>query len=130
QTAGRGRSGRPWEAPRGTAILCSVLLRPPAERRISQLSLVGGLAGAEAVEGVAAERATIKWPNDVLVGGRKIVGVLAEASGEAVVLGIGINVHQVDSELPHDTKVPAGSLAGDVEIRRAELLADLLARLE
>lgn len=130
QTAGRGRSGRAWKAPRGAAILCSVLLRPPAERRISQLALVGGLAGAEAIEHAAGERATIKWPNDVLVGGRKIVGVLAEASGEAVVLGVGINVRQADSELPRGTKVPAGSLASHTGVRRAELLAELLARLE
>lgn len=132
QTAGRGRLGRTWTAPRGTAILCSVLLEPPPERPLAQLSLVGGLAVAETVEAATGAAAGIKWPNDVLLGGRKVAGVLAEAAGGAVVLGIGLNVNQTVDELPSDARVTAGSLltAGGEPRERAPLLARLLLALE
>ena len=132
QTAGRGRIGRTWEAPAGTAILCSLLLRPPAGRRAAELSLLGGLAAAEAVEHATGLAAQIKWPNDVMLNRRKVGGVLAETAGDAVVLGIGLNVNQSREELPTGARVPAGSLYATDSIRRerAPLLADLLARLE
>jgi BirA family biotin operon repressor/biotin-[acetyl-CoA-carboxylase] ligase len=132
QVAGRGRLGRAWHAPRGTAVLCSLLLAPPAERRISELSLVAGLAVAETVEAATTLAAGIKWPNDVLVDGAKVAGVLAEAAGGTVVLGIGLNVNQAREQLPADTRLPAGSLlaADGVRRERAPVLADLLARLE
>jgi BirA family biotin operon repressor/biotin-[acetyl-CoA-carboxylase] ligase len=132
QTAGRGRLGRRWTAPPGTAIQVSVLLRPPAGAPIQQLSLVGGLAVAEAVEEALQLSAQIKWPNDVMVNRRKLAGVLAEAREGIVVLGIGVNVNQTRTELPADARVPAASLRSvdDVERDRAPLLADLLARLE
>jgi BirA family biotin operon repressor/biotin-[acetyl-CoA-carboxylase] ligase len=132
QTAGRGRLGRTWAAPAGTAILCSTLLRPPPGRRIAELSLVGGIAVADTVELALGLAAQIKWPNDVMVNRTKVAGVLAEARDGAVVLGIGINVNQTRAELPPDARVPAGSLRttdGDVR-ERAPLLADLLAHLE
>ena len=132
QTAGRGRLGRIWSAPAGTAILCSILLRPPAERRIAELSLVGGIAAADAVELALGLAAQIKWPNDVMVNRYKVAGVLAEARDGAVVLGIGVNVNQTRDDLPPDARVPAGSLRTVDGVRRdrAELLAELLARLE
>ncbi len=132
QTAGRGRLGRAWEAPPGTAILCSVLLRPPGNRRAAELSLVGGLAAAEAIEDTTGLAAQIKWPNDVMLNRRKVAGLLAETAGGAVVLGIGINVGQDRGELPQHTKVPAGSLYTATALRhdRAPILAGLLARLE
>ena len=132
QVAGRGRLGRAWHAPRGTAILCSLLLVPPAERRIPELSLVAGLAVAETVEAATSLDAAIKWPNDVLVDGAKVAGVLAEAADGAVVLGVGLNVNQSREQLPADTGLPAGSLltADGVRRERAPILADLLARLE
>ncbi|MGH3037482.1 MAG: biotin--[acetyl-CoA-carboxylase] ligase [Gaiellaceae bacterium] len=132
QTAGRGRLGRAWDAPPGTAILCSVLLRPPPARAVAELSLVGGLAVAEAAEAALKLSAQIKWPNDVLVNRRKVAGVLAEAAGEAVVLGVGLNVNQTREQLPADAKVqPASLLTTDGTRReRAPILADLLARLE
>ena len=132
QTAGRGRLGRTWSAPAGTAILCSVLLRPPQERRIAELSLVGGIAAADAVELALGLAAQIKWPNDVMVNRYKVAGVLAEAREGAVVLGIGVNVNQSRDQLPHDTRVPAGSLRTVDGVRRdrAALLVELLARLE
>jgi BirA family transcriptional regulator, biotin operon repressor / biotin---[acetyl-CoA-carboxylase] ligase len=128
QTAGRGRQGRVWEAPPGSSILCSVLLRPPTVPTLPQLSLVGGLAAAEAVEPALGHRAQIKWPNDVLADGRKVAGVLAEALEGVVVIGIGINVNQKQAELPEG----ATSLrATDRVVRdRAPILAELLERLE
>jgi BirA family biotin operon repressor/biotin-[acetyl-CoA-carboxylase] ligase len=132
QTAGRGRLGRQWVAPRGTAVLASTLLRPRVGRPFGELSLVAGLAVAECVETALARPAQVKWPNDVLVDGRKVAGVLAEARDEAVRLGIGLNVNQSAEELPASLRPPAGSLRGvDGEVRaRAALLADLLVRLE
>jgi BirA family biotin operon repressor/biotin-[acetyl-CoA-carboxylase] ligase len=132
QTGGRGRLGRPWEAPPGTSILVSILLRPPPGRRLAELSLVAGVAAAETVEGATGLAAQIKWPNDVMVNRRKVAGVLAEASGGVVVLGIGLNVNQRRDELPAETSVPPASLLSiDGASRdRAPLLADLLWHLE
>jgi len=132
QTAGRGRLGRGWDAPPGTAILCSVLLRPAADRTVAELSLVGGIAVAETAEAALTLSAQIKWPNDVLVNRRKVAGVLAETAGDAVVLGVGLNVNQTREQLPSDAKVqPASFLTTDGTRReRAPILADLLARLE
>jgi BirA family transcriptional regulator, biotin operon repressor / biotin---[acetyl-CoA-carboxylase] ligase len=132
QTAGRGRLGRSWETPPGTAILCSVLLRPPSERRAPELSLVGGLAAAEAVERATNLAAQIKWPNDVMLNRRKVAGVLAEAADGAVVLGIGLNVNQTQAELPAETTVIPASLrtVDGVRRQRAPILVDLLGALE
>jgi BirA family transcriptional regulator, biotin operon repressor / biotin---[acetyl-CoA-carboxylase] ligase len=132
QTGGRGRLGRSWIAPPGTAVLCSVVLEPPEGRNIAELSLVGGLAVAEAAEAATGLAAQIKWPNDVLVNRRKVAGVLAEASEARVVLGMGLNVNQSRDELPSDAAVAAGSLFTTDGIRRdrAPILADLLLRLE
>ncbi len=98
QTAGRGRLDRRWESPPGANLLASVLLRPACESR--DLHLCTGavaLAAADACVGVAGVEPVLKWPNDLLVGGAKLAGVLAEAEFasnqlEAVVVGIGINV--------------------------------------
>lgn len=131
QTAGRGRNGRSWVAPPGTALLCSVLLRPPTDRPAPELSLVAGLAVAEALDEVTGARAQVKWPNDVLVAGRKVCGILAELRGH-VVVGIGVNVCQTASQLPQDASTPAGSLltvSGKAPERPA-LLASVLDRLE
>ena len=132
QTEGRGRLGRRWVAPAGTAILCSLLLRPPAERRAAELSLVGGVATALTVESALGLASQIKWPNDVMVNRRKVAGVLAEAAGDAVVLGVGVNVNQRREELPEDAGVPPASLitVDGVRRSRAPLLAALVLELE
>jgi BirA family transcriptional regulator, biotin operon repressor / biotin---[acetyl-CoA-carboxylase] ligase len=132
QTAGRGRLGRAWTAPPGTALLCSVLLRPPAGSRIAQLSLVGGLAAAQTVEAALQRPAQLKWPNDVLVDGRKVAGVLAEARDGVVVVGVGLNVNQTAAELPAEARIQAASLRSldGAERDRDTLLAALLERLE
>jgi len=131
QTSGRGREGRRWEDAPGRSLLFSLLLRPPAESPVEQLSLVAGLAVAEAVE-ESRDAAGIKWPNDVLLGGRKVAGVLLESSEGVVVCGIGVNVSQAEDELPRDTSIPAGSLLGAFRRApaRAELLVSLLEILE
>ena len=132
QTAGRGRLGRVWRAPSGTSILCSMLLRPPPERRAPELSLVAGMAAADAVEEALTLAAQIKWPNDVMVNRKKVAGVLAEARGDAVVIGVGINVNQGPDDLPEDSCGRAASLLTTDGVRRdrAPILATLIHRLE
>nr|MBA2384966.1 biotin--[acetyl-CoA-carboxylase] ligase [Actinomycetota bacterium] len=132
QTAGRGRLGRPWVEAPGTAVLVSVLLRPPPERPAPQLSLVGGLAAALTAERALGLAAQIKWPNDVMVDRHKVAGVLAEARSGVVVLGIGVNVNQTRDELPADAKAPVGSLRTiDGRVRdREDVLTELLEQLE
>ena len=132
QTDGRGRLGRTWEDAPGTAVLVSVLLRPPAGRRAQELSLVAGLATAETVEAATGLSAQIKWPNDVMLARRKVAGILAETRGVEVVVGIGLNVNQTHEQLPTETKVPAASLRTiDGRVRdREEVLQLLLDRLE
>lgn len=132
QTAGRGRLGRAWiEAP-GTSALVSVLLRPPPGRKASELSLVAAAAAALALEDVTGTAAQVKWPNDVLLAGRKVAGILAELRGGAVVLGIGVNVNQTEEQLPRDARVPPGSLRAldGVERDREGVLAAVLHRLD
>jgi BirA family biotin operon repressor/biotin-[acetyl-CoA-carboxylase] ligase len=128
QTVGRGRLGRTWEAPPGTAILCSILLKPPSERKLPQLALVAGVAVADALESVTELAMQIKWPNDVMLRRRKVAGILAEAREAVVVLGIGVNVNQTREQLPPQ----AGSLltATGREWDRAEVLDALLSALE
>jgi BirA family biotin operon repressor/biotin-[acetyl-CoA-carboxylase] ligase len=110
QTGGRGRLGRSWQDTPGQSLLCSVLLKPPADRRAAELTLVGALAIAEAVERTLGCAAQIKWPNDVLVDRRKVSGGLAELRDGAVILGLGVNVNQSEDELPADARLPAASL--------------------
>ena len=132
QTAGRGRAGRRWEDAESTALLFSVLLRAPARAELPQLSLVAGLAVATAIENESCLRAEVKWPNDILVGGRKVAGILLESSGTVVVCGVGVNVNQKASDLPAETRLPATSLriAADRSFDRGALLAAVLAELE
>ncbi len=132
QTAGRGRRGRVWEDAPGDALLCSVLLRPPPGPRLPQLSLVVALAVARAIERATGLDALVKWPNDVLLDGRKVAGILLETRDDAVVCGVGVNVNQPAERLPRATRPPAGSLrtATGREHDRATLVADVLAELE
>ena len=133
QTQGRGRLGRTWETPPGRALLFSVLLHPRPPMAIwPELSLVAGDAVAAALgeqTGVAAE---LSHPNDVLVEGRKLAGILAEASVGQVVLGVGVNVNQTEAELPAETAKPPTSLRLETgkEWPRAPLLGAILLELE
>lgn len=134
QTAGRGRMGRSWLSQPGASLTFSVLLRPvtvPAGRR-GWLPLLTGVAVAAAVRATASVAATLKWPNDVLVGDRKLAGILAEQSGDAVVIGIGLNVAAPRDALPVS---PAGLqatslLAEGAEVARDALLVAVLRNLE
>lgn len=126
QTAGRGRQGRGWSAPPGQALLLSLVLR----RWDPLVSLRAGLAVAD----IAGPAARVKWPNDVLVGGRKVAGVLAERRADApwVVLGVGINLAVDLSRLAPDVARRAGTLGReprDLEPSLAEFLTRLRARL-
>lgn len=146
QEAGRGRSGRTWHTPPGSALTVSVLLRPRVPvGRWGWLPLLAGLAVVQGVADVAGVRAAVKWPNDVLVEApdgaevagwgtrRKVAGVLAElvpAGGPApvhpggVVVGVGVNVHQRELPVPHATSLAL--LGADVD--RTELLGAVLRR--
>jgi len=117
QTAGRGRQGRRWESPPGVGLWFSWMLRPDLDlARGFLVTALGALAVAEAVGRLTGRAATVRWPNDVLVGGRKLAGVLAEARGqgsrlEAVVLGIGVNVGQLPADFPEELAGIATSMA-------------------
>jgi BirA family transcriptional regulator, biotin operon repressor / biotin---[acetyl-CoA-carboxylase] ligase len=139
QSAGRGRRGRTWTSPPGEGLLFSVLLRPgctPAN--LPPIALVAGLAVRDAVARAAPEAPVgLKWPNDVVAADRKLAGVLVEAKTvgsriEAVVVGIGINVHT--RSFPDDIADRATSVAliaaGAPPPDRAEMLADVLAALD
>lgn len=141
QTSGRGRLGRSWYAPPSASLLLSVLLRLPlAPDELHLANAAVALSAADACRQVAAVEAQLKWPNDLVVGGRKLAGVLAEsllpsssapASSPAVVVGIGVNLNwpeEVPAELA-GTAVTLGHLAGG-SVDRLALLVSLLVALE
>ena len=131
QTGSRGRLDRPWSAPSG-GIWISLLCRPdvpPAEAPI--YTLAGAVATTDALSNVGVD-AGIKWPNDVLVGDKKLVGILTEMEGEAdrvswVTVGIGINAN-VDADAVPETATTVRKLVGDID--RAELTRDLIERFD
>ncbi len=123
QSAGRGRQGRTWSAPAGRALLCSLVVRDPPRL----LPLAAGVAVAE----LAASQALLKWPNDVLLDGRKVAGILVEGRPQEgwAVLGIGVNVALREDDFPRELRARAGTLGlapGQIE----PVLARLLERLE
>jgi BirA family biotin operon repressor/biotin-[acetyl-CoA-carboxylase] ligase len=125
QTAGRGRQGRTWSAPPGRALLCSLVLRDAAAAPF--LPLVAAVAVAEA----CGPAARIKWPNDVLLDGRKVAGILAEGRPQEgwAVLGIGVNVAVDPADLPAELRATAATL-GRAPAGVEPFLVDLLAALE
>ena len=136
QTAGRGRLDRRWEAPAGTSLLVSILLRPlPGGGRLHRLTQAVGLAALDACETVAGVRPVLSWPNDVYVADRKLAGILAEAARRAttiigVVVGMGMNVNWPE-DLPPELAgrlVSLNHVAGH-EVDRDALLDALLASL-
>jgi BirA family biotin operon repressor/biotin-[acetyl-CoA-carboxylase] ligase len=133
QSEGRGRLGRSWHAPAGTSVLVSILLRPAVNpARLPELSLIAGGAVAEAIAERTGLEPAIKFPNDVLLGGRKVAGILAEAGDGRVVLGIGVNANQTGEQLPPDTETEPTSLRLELgePVDRAALLAAILSRIE
>ncbi len=142
QSKGRGRFGRTWSAPAGTALLFSVILRPnipPA--RLSRVTLVGAVAVADVLvdpagaSPVPPELVTLKWPNDVLLTGRKVAGVLPEAIWQgnqlaAVVLGIGVNVRVDFTGTPFVDRATSIETVTRQPVDRAALLGTLLQRID
>ncbi len=135
QTAGRGRGANSWQSPRSTGIYCSAVVRPqlpPSEVLI--LSLAAGLAVRAAIQQVDTRiSADLKWPNDVLIGGKKVCGILTEMNAEAtrvryIVVGIGINVNQ--SSFPKELQATSLRLVSGSEWSRVELGAALLKSLD
>lgn len=137
QSRGRGRLGRRWRSPKG-GLWFSLVLRPPATGfRLGLLGLAAGLAVARALQAVCGLRAKLKWPNDVVVGDRKIAGVLSEAVflGDAlkyVVLGVGVNTNFARGRLPADLRETATTVQAELGrgVGNEQLLEWILARLE
>ncbi len=138
QTTGRGRHGRDWTADEGRNLLFSVVLRPmlPPDR-FGLLTVAAGVAVAEAIEGfVSPHSAALKWPNDVLLEGRKACGILLESSlappntDAVVVLGVGLNVNQTDFPDALADTATSLRLASGRPVPRPPLLAQLLRALE
>ncbi|MFE6995326.1 biotin--[acetyl-CoA-carboxylase] ligase [Microbacterium sp. NPDC057659] len=130
QTAGRGRLDRTWVTPRGSALAISVLLRDlPAPAARGWIPLVAGLAMADAVAAQLSEHDVgVKWPNDVLVDGRKICGILAEATQDAVIVGSGVNTVMTAEQLPVATATSFAALGVTADDDR--LVADYVSALD
>ncbi len=135
QLAGRGRGANSWQSPRSTGIYCSVVVRPalpPSE--VLVLSLAAGLAVRAAIQQVDSRViADLKWPNDVLIGGKKVCGILTEMNAEAtrvryIVVGVGINVNQ--PSFPKELSATSLRLATGSEWSRVEVVAALLKSLD
>ena len=133
QRAGRGRRGNSWVSSRGCALLFSVLLRPAAAReKWPRLTLIAVRALLDALESVGEVTAKWKWPNDVVVGPRKLAGILVEATPEFAVLGIGLNVRQREEDFPLDLRgraVSVETIAGR-PVEREALAAAILTAVD
>ncbi|WP_128426803.1 biotin--[acetyl-CoA-carboxylase] ligase [Gudongella oleilytica] len=137
QTSGKGRLGRSWSSPGRKGIYASIILKPDMEPfNAAKLTLLGAASVALALEDCGIE-SQIKWPNDIIIGGKKVAGILTEMSCELgivnyIILGIGINVNQSVEELPPELVDKATSLriAEGKAIKRKHLLAQVLNRLD
>ena len=138
QTGGRGRKGRNWFSPPGKGIYVSLVLRPrfqPAEA--PKMTLLAGVALAETLAPIVPTRVAIKWPNDVLAGGKKVAGILIEIATEIdvidyMIVGVGLNVNTPPGSFPADLRKRATSLAAEIgrPVPRAEILGAFLERFE
>ena len=136
QVSGRGRQGRLWNSPAGDGLYLSVLLRPQTMFPVVQLiPLAAGIAVAETIKDIYGASPDIKWPNDILIGGRKVCGILVESSTESgrmdfAILGIGVNLGQ--EEFPEDIRATATSMLKETGllIAPSDLVAPLLDRLD
>ena len=138
QTKGRGRLGRVWQSPTRKGLWFSVLLRPNLRpQEATQLTVISATALRRAIKTVTGLTADIKWPNDLLIGGKKVVGILTEMSAEVdrvrhIIIGIGVDVNQDANEFPAELRKIATSLkieAGE-GICRAELATEIIRELD
>jgi BirA family transcriptional regulator, biotin operon repressor / biotin---[acetyl-CoA-carboxylase] ligase len=139
QSAGRGRAGRRWITPAGSALAFSLVLRPAAPpAQAARLTMIAGLAVCEGLEQVAGVAAALKWPNDILLAGQKVGGILVEAVSEAgnderlefAIVGIGINVGAAPAAGDVDFPATALNAHSGRPIDRLDLLRAVLERLE
>ena len=138
QTAGKGRLGRRWHSPPNTNLYCSIILtQKPIQSFISWIPLASGVAVAEALEDLSGLPTSVKWPNDILFGTKKLGGILCETttkgpSGWGAIVGIGINVNCEKTHFPLDLTETATSLTIEAERQfdRRIVLTTLLAKLE
>ena len=138
QTKGRGRLGRVWQSPTRRGLWFSVLLRPDLRpQETTQLTVISATALRRAIKTITGLSVEIKWPNDVLLGGKKIAGILTEMSAEVdrvrhIIIGIGVDVNQDANEFAGELRQTATSLklAAGGEICRAELATEILRELD
>ncbi len=138
QSRGKGRMGRFWVSPSGVNLYLSIILRPEIElRHATQMTFLTAVAVAEAIESVGDFTPHLKWPNDVLLNGRKIAGLLNELNAETeqihfMVLGIGVNLNMEQDQFPSDLRSPATSLLveGGKKISRLEFTRLLLKKID
>lgn len=132
QTAGQGRLGRTWHSEPGSGIYLSTVLRLPIlPANLPIVTLMLGLATAEAIQKACSVACDLRWPNDVLIAQKKVAGILAQVAGECVIAGIGINVNQ--TAFPPPLRTPATSIrlqCGGLEQRREPLIVALLETLD
>ena len=137
QIAGKGRRGRNWESPSGCGIFMTLMLKPDINpNNASMLTLVSALAVAKALADITGKDAKIKWPNDIVIDGRKVCGILTEMSAQFdyinnIIIGIGINVN--NSSFPEEISATASSLrllSGGKKYRRAEIIEKIMEYFE
>lgn len=137
QESGKGRRGRSWVSPSGTGIFMTLMIKPNINpNNASMLTLVAALAVAKAITSVTGEEALIKWPNDIVVNGKKVCGILTEMNAQFdyinhIVVGIGINVH--NESFPEEISQMASSLmieAGGKRFHRAQIIAETMSYFE
>ena len=137
QESGKGRRGRSWVSPSGTGIFMTLMIKPDINpNNASMLTLVAALAVAKAITSVTGEKAMIKWPNDIVVNGKKVCGILTEMNAQFdyinnIVVGVGINVH--NESFPEEISQMASSLmieAGGKRFHRAQIIAETMSYFE
>jgi BirA family biotin operon repressor/biotin-[acetyl-CoA-carboxylase] ligase len=138
QSGGKGRRGRVWSSPAGVNLYCSVVLRPAImPHEAPQLTFLSAVAVARAIELTTALQPEIKWPNDLLIKGRKVAGLLNEMSAETdrvnfVILGIGVNLNMTLAQFPDGLRTPATSLLLEQggPVNRVQFAAAMLGELD
>ncbi len=138
QTGGRGRLGRSWHSPPGSNLYASLVLRPDTPAQTApQITLMAGVAVARGLIRASGVEARLKWPNDVVIQGKKVAGILSEGEGEGsrvrlVILGMGVNINWLKKDMPAEIREIATSLQAETgrENSRAAVAAEIFQELE